>query len=689
MALSRRGQWRGSSTHGRGNFQPNGPKRSAQLQPRLPCRYFQRTGSCSYGSSCRFSHDQEQVGGTRVFQSDHDTETAEQLQERGEYNDWRRALRRSPNPNERHNIVTLQEIWSGAIGILEGGSRERQQMLVRDIVDDKYFGCEYLYATLKVKVQTHGNLALRIAEDFLKVITNPALLDCLSIDTYVGTMYNFISGANGERAVTFFTELCTGLLELHQQNAEECSLLRLEESLQAILNALVELLRREKRASFHDNFPKLFSCIEDISVVLDAADFASRYHVRRDRINVLRRMVDLSADLLATNAGDEPPSSNVPMTAIRSSYPIEIALPSAKHDNDHLDITHINILPTVGEISSSHPDFLPSTDFRQPHFHKDPIQRYLDTHFRLLRHDIFGPLKEVLSGLMFSFENGILPSQLPSGDMKAHIYQDASIPHVSVDDKRGFEAHICFSPPPHLRQKSPAERRRWWENSKRLEQGALICFVSSTGDQTIPLVLIVSEKCTDPSRNHSLVPESRQATITTKLATREPSDLQLLIQIYHAKLHGVLVDLPGLIPATFKPVLENLQEMMRGGELPFREWIIPDPTNTERYPARVAPPQYARGLGFSFGLDSIVQGGGASLLLSATASPDDMSLIDELEARTGLDSGQCQALVAALTREFALLQGPPGTGKSFLGVKLIKVLLGCKDKASLGPIIVM
>jgi hypothetical protein len=161
--------------------------------------------------------------------------------------------------------------------------------------------------------------------------------------------------------------------------------------------------------------------MEDISVILDAADFVSRYHARRDRINVLRRMVDLSADLLTTNAGEEPPSSNVPITAVRSTYPIEIALPSGKHDNDHFDITHINILPTVGEISGSQPDFLPSTDFRQAHFHKDPIQRYLDTHFRLLRHDIFGPLKEVLSGLMFSFENGILPSQLPSGDESLYL----------------------------------------------------------------------------------------------------------------------------------------------------------------------------------------------------------------------------------------------------------------------------
>ncbi|EON97158.1 putative nfx1-type zinc finger-containing protein 1 protein [Phaeoacremonium minimum UCRPA7] len=71
------------------------------------------------------------------------------------------------------------------------------------------------------------------------------------------------------------------------------------------------------------------------------------------------------------------------------------------------------------------------------------------------------------------------------------------------------------------------------------------------------------------------------------------------------------------------------------------------------------------------------------------ASSTDASLIDEMEDRTGLDRGQCVALVAALTREYALIQGPPGTGKSYLGVKLIQVLLASKEAASLGPIVII
>ena len=35
------------------------------------------------------------------------------------------------------------------------------------------------------------------------------------------------------------------------------------------------------------------------------------------------------------------------------------------------------------------------------------------------------------------------------------------------------------------------------------------------------------------------------------------------------------------------------------------------------------------------------------------------------------------------------IQGPPGTGKSYIGLQLMKVLLGVKEKADLGPILVV
>jgi len=133
-----------------------------------------------------------------------------------------------------------------------------------------------------------------------------------------------------------------------------------------------------------------------------------------------------------------------------------------------------------------------------------------------------------------------------------------------------------------------------------------------------------------------------------------------------------------------------LQNMQRLSRLPFREWILPDRIDgTPGVKLDIPPPLYARHNGFAFPLTSILKPGASPMSLHPTSSSLDSLLTAELEAKTELDHGQCVALVAALTREFAFIQGPPGTGKSYLGLKLIKVLLDVKGRANLGPIVVV
>jgi len=98
--------------------------------------------------------------------------------------------------------------------------------------------------------------------------------------------------------------------------------------------------------------------------------------------------------------------------------------------------------------------------------------------------------------------------------------------------------------------------------------------------------------------------------------------------------------------------------------------------------------RYARGIDFNYSLKSILTDADDSdILIDPRASTTDKELVDLVESRTSLDRGQCQALIAALTREFAQIQGPPGTGKSYLGVHLMRVLLDSMSESS--PIIVV
>ncbi|KAB5577473.1 hypothetical protein GE09DRAFT_988414 [Coniochaeta sp. 2T2.1] len=655
--------WRGHGTGGRGGRGPG----NASRQALRPCRNFQTRGACRFGASCKFSH--ERTGGDDAPRRQSVGESGASVhgdEEKLQYNQWKRLLWRRPSPRAAENTATLAEIWSGAVEILTSGSRESQQMLAKDLVsnDDDTYACKYIHLTLEVQLDS-GLQTFPVVENFLRAITHASLLDSLSVDTYVGSLYNIISGARGDRAVSFFLDLSRSL-----STSADPDPARLDRSLALILDALHVLLCREKRALFHDDLPQLFDHLDRLFGALDTNGLGPQQLrlSRRDVLGVLRRIVDLAKGLVKEVGSDVDGNTAQPLR-LRSVFPLETQLPGGRHDNDDLDITRISIVPTSAEITSDQPDYLPSTDCRQPHFYEDQIQRYFDTHFRLLRYDVWGPLKSAIGPLMHAFQDEKPPTHLPGRDMNAHLYHNASIAHISVHEKRGFEIHIDFSLPHHLRQKSPDERGRWWDNSKRLEPGGL--------------------KCTNAGRGQNYVPKSNTASIVVKLARVQLEDLRLLIRVYHKKCHGVLVAIPGLIPATFYPILQNLQKMIGVGELPFNQYVVPGPNKPTGHPAASKPPRYALGPRFSFSLESIANKDGNPIVVTATDSPDDPDLISTLEQRTGLDAGQCRALVCALTREYALTQGPPGTGKSYLGVKLIQVLLDSKKDTDLGPIVII
>jgi hypothetical protein len=108
-----------------------------------------------------------------------------------------------------------------------------------------------------------------------------------------------------------------------------------------------------------------------------------------------------------------------------------------------MDITKIKILPTHNEIQSAHVEFLPSTDPDQPHFLADSAERHLDTHFRLLRHDIFGELKQALNAMMIAVENDpalLNNSKLNLSDIRAYPYPKAHIRYICYDQRRGLQS---------------------------------------------------------------------------------------------------------------------------------------------------------------------------------------------------------------------------------------------------------
>ncbi|KAL2163207.1 hypothetical protein VTH06DRAFT_5263 [Thermothelomyces fergusii] len=359
-------------------------------------------------------------------------------------------------------------------------------------------------------------------------------------------------------------------------------------------------------------------------------------------------------------------------------------------------MTKIEIFPTLGEIMSDAPEYLPSTDWTQPHFLHDPVQRHIDSAFRLLRHDIFGSLKQVIGRLLEerNAADAVSLHRIITANIKAHIYSGASIHHVLINKRDGFEAIVSFTKPPQVRNSTPLDQQRWWQASSRLEPGGLVCFVSTHENEKSFLAFVVTEKNTtevkEGQNKSTLVADRFKPSIKVKLASESVDNLAMVNRMCVEKEEGLLVEIPGLIPDTFVPILENLQRMMKDGDLVFRRWILPSTGNEDdQRPTRVPPPAYARKPGFKFRLRTITRDGQPALSINPAQYTGGIATRQALEASTGLDPGQSAGLIAALTREYALIQGPPGTGKSYVGVQLVRVLLDHQAEANLGPILVI
>ncbi|CZT49235.1 uncharacterized protein RSE6_10048 [Rhynchosporium secalis] len=316
--------------------------------------------------------------------------------------------------------------------------------------------------------------------------------------------------------------------------------------------AIHELLRREIRASFNEVLLGLFS--------------------RRTAPNVAR-----SQGLLQE---DDDTDGGVTTGVVMSTYPRAVEIPEERHDNDEADISEIKIIPTEGENRSNHAEYLPSTNLDMPHFLSDQAQRHLDTRFRLLRHGIFGELKEALAGLILTAEQNFSLIENPwvnLGNIRAYSYPKTQVQNLSFDHRRGLEVQLSFPQPTAARKKSESQRRRWWDGSKRLEEGVFLCLLSFEGEGSSSLLFFnVSGKKIDHKKPASLSSQDNYATITAKLASKNQKDLDTAVRPSCKNSFGIIIELPGIILAMFVPVLESIQDMYQLCRLPLRQWIVSD-----------------------------------------------------------------------------------------------------------------
>ncbi|KAL2814041.1 hypothetical protein BJX63DRAFT_393349 [Aspergillus granulosus] len=677
-----------SRPRGRGNGRSRRPHNQDNVTRKGLCRLFAQ-GQCGYGEGCRYRHE----GPSPSTDSRERTAlTAEESAEQEEYRDWKRRLKRAPFASSTHQ---MKAIMDGALEILANKNQSLRQQIPRDLVDQDDTtgtkGLQWIREIMNVRISQRflASDILLVARSFLKLITHPKLLDCLSVDTYMGDLYAFICGSSGARAIPFFQHVCKAL------ESPEASDNDADEVIMCLVRAIREVMVRNQKALYHEGLPGLIDSIAklcDRCIVTTNMPQMARTRIQIEALQRLRQRADT---ILADNNDEtEIDIAGALQKTVRPDYRV-LETPSARHNNDKADISQIKIVPTEDEIRCEKEELLPSTNFDSPYFLQG-AERLIDVHFRLLRHDIFDEATKTIAEILHVHDRRLdLGQWLRSSESNRAIraYSDASVDHLAFTKQRGLEIDISMMEPPRLTHQKNAQKQKWWNDTRRLDEGCLLCLVWFHNRASSIVFLTVSQKSVAVKERGSLVPnKGRRATITTSLIPGQANhDLEALVRRHHERNGGqnILIEFPSILFATFAPILENMQRMYNESYLPFSTWIVP---NSQRDTdggsiSDIPPPVYARDPGFSFHLNAILSDKLATLSLTPTNVASDLH--SQLKALTSLDEGQCDALISALSREFCLIQGPPGTGKSYLGVQLMRVLVANKARANLGPIVVV
>ncbi|KAF5601548.1 NFX1-type zinc finger-containing protein [Fusarium subglutinans] len=607
------------------------------------CKVFQKGFGCR--RDCQLIHDPE-----TVYLRQPTTNASARL------NQFRASLEvsidndSSPCRDPQAALTT----WETALDILDSSYPILRQRMAMFLSDRKY-GRDFIMVTV-TKGSLPNSIGRLVVMKFLEVITHTSLLNDSSIEMTVKAIYSNAIYPPFDQSL----ENCAGPLYPQLYQYVLC-----------IARAGHELLRRVPQSLSGTKSPSFLEYLDNlVAKVCESFPNDGLEEITRS-LYIMKRLAASSK----THLGEEQRKLDSLASALTT-----IERPGGRHDNDFADISDIAILPTLGEINSESDEYLPSTNFSHPHALRDPLQRHVDSHFRLLRHDAMGPIIEAIRS--FCRPDTDITGNFYDKEFDVHMLHGCYVHHISLSPKRGLSAVLPFDTPKHISGMSIQEKEKWWKHSDMLEERKLLCFVPYQKDRKELLFFQASDKIIT-GKYDCLVSSDKSPRILVHLVTPDRNSLSQLTRLYESKARGFLVQFSSVYTSTLMPMIDRLKRIRLDNHIPLHKWMVP----AEHTQNDIPPPLYVRQKGFVFPMGCIAKNKDSGLQLDPYYGFEGISLSD-LEAQTGLDNSQCQGLVAALTREYALIQGPPGTGKSHLGVQLVRVLLAVQKQAKLGPLII-
>ncbi|XP_033626042.1 NFX1-type zinc finger-containing protein 1-like [Asterias rubens] len=292
----------------------------------------------------------------------------------------------------------------------------------------------------------------------------------------------------------------------------------------------------------------------------------------------------------------------------------------------------IKIFPTSSEIWEPTKPFLRKNIIKGRY---QDVEHYLDVQFRLLREDFVAPLREGIIEFL---------SVANSHHQDIRVYRN-----VTFQSKKMGRRSLQYT----LKLDVKSLRRINWEN--RLIYGSFVC-LSKDNFKSL-LCAFVADRNTENLEKGLVdvcfLPESSNAPTGTFVMVESVSFFE-----------------------PYRHVLLGLQRM-DSDNFPFERYIVNVSSNvrTPKYLSEDCSDVYdLRPLVVE--TDQVFQDEGLTETFENAAF---VSILDPQSWPTAealhLDESQKAAVQAALTKEFAIIQGPPGTGKTYIGLKIIELLL--------------
>ncbi|CAI7587420.1 unnamed protein product [Penicillium viridicatum] len=653
------------------------------MDPQRMCRDFAR-GNCRW-KNCKFAHvsnDQSRSPKVPTSQIQH----PEPLPRRARglpnaenaFRIWQRSIPLRATVI-RPSSGKKTTIFRKARELIDSDASTRQEVirtlatedglrLVLDLVEENFEDMDAATRDLIFKTQVLP---------FLETISNPEVISSLVLEQAVGTIYNVLFGIDGSRAARWLNFIC-GVLEVDTTNEGSAMLL------EASLHTFSRIADLNSTAPIQDCLHAVAQRFETVLTSMNNKHgmsgrlYQSRLHLDR----LLQRMETGKSLPTGTPEKKAKKESNVAFVANRES-------PGGRHNNDFDDICHIRIMPSFEEIRSLRGEYLPVNN--PLHWHIDGIDGLLDRNFRLLREDTVGQLRDAI--------HHELSPRSQQSQLRKFVYPKSTVVNLEFNWLSGLYFEVDFPQPAAVTNCTPMAREMWWQNSKRLQPGALVCLIIQ---KDVVLFCTVTHRDMSPRRKgdnallqdhihpqnraepRTLWKSSTRGSVMLMLVDSRYTNTQVILDLFSPKKPTMsLVEFPGVILPAFEPALQALQSMKVTQNLPFSELFVPWVFENFNI-SDMAPPLYASQPGFAFNLRCLMKDD--TNFFVRVNQPSDVKYVQD---HSTLDGAQAHALISCLKRKLGLIQGPPGTGKSYTGVALVKVLLANKEAArgKLGPIL--